>query len=392
MTIIGILDLVIGLFFIYFVFSVICSSIVEVIAQFMQWRSKELELWIKDNFKTQEPVTGQGEVTGEHASSDKSLGESLLQHYLIRGLSHRKKGADYIPANIFSSTFFDLVYNGFRKQESNSAPSETYNNESLRLAIQGNKLLSEELKRYLLQAINDTPDSLLPVKQRLEDWFNAGMDRLSGNYKNKIRTWTLLISFAVAIAANVDTIALSKYLKENSETTGRAIVEVARQATQDSLLYKEAQQTSARITSVATNSDSAQAIIDSTLIKIKRSKERSMALVQSLSETGLPLGWEQDGPRLKSILLKDSEKDSKADEDGSKKESTDSRDTTAQTLVPSNHPTPNQPTGYGWLLMKLLGITLSALALTVGAPFWFDIIKKLVDLRGSGNKPAGETK
>jgi hypothetical protein len=42
--------------------------------------------------------------------------------------------------------------------------------------------------------------------------------------------------------------------------------------------------------------------------------------------------------------------------------------------------------------MKLLGITLSALALTVGAPFWFDIIKKLVDLRGSGNKPAEDSR
>jgi hypothetical protein len=100
------------------------------------------------------------------------------------------------------------VYGGLRKQESNSTLAETYDGKSLKLALQGNKLLYKELKRYLLQAIDDTPGSLVSVKQRLEDWFNAGMDRLTDNYKKKIRFWTLLVAFAVAFAANVDTIAL----------------------------------------------------------------------------------------------------------------------------------------------------------------------------------------
>jgi len=39
------------------------------------------------------------------------------------------------------------------------------------------------------------------------------------------------------------------------------------------------------------------------------------------------------------------------------------------------------------IAMKLLGIVLSAGAAAQGAPFWFDILKKLVNIRGSGANP-----
>ena len=40
-----------------------------------------------------------------------------------------------------------------------------------------------------------------------------------------------------------------------------------------------------------------------------------------------------------------------------------------------------------WILKKTLGIFLTALALTLGAPFWFDVLSKLINLRGTGRKP-----
>lgn len=40
-----------------------------------------------------------------------------------------------------------------------------------------------------------------------------------------------------------------------------------------------------------------------------------------------------------------------------------------------------------WMLKKMLGIVLTALALTLGAPFWFDMLSKLINLRGTGRKP-----
>lgn len=43
------------------------------------------------------------------------------------------------------------------------------------------------------------------------------------------------------------------------------------------------------------------------------------------------------------------------------------------------------PTQWG---IKILGWLVTALAISLGAPFWFDLLKKLVNIRGSGNKPA----
>jgi hypothetical protein len=41
----------------------------------------------------------------------------------------------------------------------------------------------------------------------------------------------------------------------------------------------------------------------------------------------------------------------------------------------------------GWAV-KILGWIVTALAMSLGAPFWFDLLKKLVNIRASGNKPA----
>ncbi len=42
---------------------------------------------------------------------------------------------------------------------------------------------------------------------------------------------------------------------------------------------------------------------------------------------------------------------------------------------------------YDWLT-KILGYIVTALAISLGAPFWFDLLRKIVNLRQSGDKPA----
>jgi hypothetical protein len=40
-----------------------------------------------------------------------------------------------------------------------------------------------------------------------------------------------------------------------------------------------------------------------------------------------------------------------------------------------------------WWWWKLVGITLTALAISQGAPFWFDLLQKAVRLRLAGDAP-----
>lgn len=49
------------------------------------------------------------------------------------------------------------------------------------------------------------------------------------------------------------------------------------------------------------------------------------------------------------------------------------------------------PDGKGWV-SKVLGLAFTAVALSLGAPFWFDILNKAISLRGAGKRPSGEKK
>jgi hypothetical protein len=45
----------------------------------------------------------------------------------------------------------------------------------------------------------------------------------------------------------------------------------------------------------------------------------------------------------------------------------------------------------GWALYKLFGLIISIVAVSLGAPFWFDTLSKFMNLRSAGTPP-GETK
>lgn len=50
--------------------------------------------------------------------------------------------------------------------------------------------------------------------------------------------------------------------------------------------------------------------------------------------------------------------------------------------------------GWGWVmwaLSKLVGLLVTALAISLGAPFWFDMLSNFMNMRGSGVKPASTT-
>jgi hypothetical protein len=53
--------------------------------------------------------------------------------------------------------------------------------------------------------------------------------------------------------------------------------------------------------------------------------------------------------------------------------------------------TPDKNNPGFWWLFKILGILLTGLAVSLGAPFWFDTLGKLVSLRGAGPKPVSSS-
>lgn len=276
MGFLGILELVIGLVFIYFIMGLACSAVREILANLMSYRAKNLEAWLMATF-------------------DEKLGSGILKHKLIDGLTTVNKKASYYPSRVFVNALLDLV-------NSEDGKGETYTIESVKEKIEASDLLPSEFKRTLLQSISESKGELERFKNDLGNWFDQAMLRISGIYKKHTQKALLLISFVVVFIFNVDSIALSKYFHDNPAQR-KAMVE-----------------------------------------KIDRLVTDSFADMESYQ---LPLGWETEVfPRHKSSSGK---------------------------LI--------------WILSKISGLFLSTLLISIGAPFWYDVLNKLVRLRSAGALP-----
>lgn len=307
MSLFAILDLVIGLIFIYFLLSLACSAVQEIISSILRLRPKVLNQWIRDTF------------------SKGNIGEAILKHKLIDGLTAKGRMAAYIPSDKFSRVLLDIIHH---KQFGD----KPYTIDSLRQAIAATNLLDEDFKRSLLQSIAEASGEITKVRHEVQAWFDQAMERVSGTYKKKTQTIILCISLVLTGLLNADTIELARYLYENPAVR-ESIADRAEEIAHDST-YREAvnkiKQVQQDTLHPWQNADEAIASINKNVADLKSIKAE-------LDATKLPLGWE------------------------------------------------NKP---GSWVIKILGLLFTALAVSLGAPFWFDMLNKLVNLRSVGKKPA----
>jgi hypothetical protein len=170
------------------------------------------------------------------------------------------------------------------------------------------------------------------MRVNLEGWFNDGMDRFTGWYKR----WTRQICFGVAIVlvifANADTLMLANRLARDGALRD-AIVSAADSATQ-------------KIT--AAESPAQKLVLD--LDKIQTARQQ---LLEESERLNLPLGWID--PKVNG-----------------------KEDPFAFERIPY--------TAGGWV-WKAVGLFVSALAVSLGAPFWFDTLSSFMNVRGAGKVP-----
>jgi hypothetical protein len=292
----AILNLVIGLLFIYFLVALVCSTVQEIIANALNMRAENLEKWLKDTFR------------------ENNLGEKILNHRLVDGLTAAGRKASYIPSRVFSGVLLDLV-NGTDKP---------YTPESLLKALEDTDLLPADFKRKLAQIISETHGDLEFVKAEIEAWFNDAMLRITGTYKKNTQKIIIAISIGVVMALNIDTIRIVQYL------------------------YNHPAESAALADRVSENIESLDPELNppasdslTTEEKINVNLEELKMLKAQLEATQVPIGWQ----------------------------------------------TPDGVLSFGEVVNKVLGLLFSIVAGVVGAPFWFDILNKVVNLRSSGAKP-----
>ena len=325
MSFFDILDLVIGIIFIYFLLSLICSIVLEIISNLLSIRANDLRDWMFDTFNTKK-------------KNDKCLGEKVFDYFIVNGLSKADKKVSYIPSAIFAEAIFQIIVH-----EKTPDAIGPYTISELEKAIIDSELLDLQQKQTILQYIQNSrglPDTarLIKVKESFMEWFDNAMERLTGHYKRRSQIILLFIGLVITLLLNVDTIALSKFLYNNPQARTQ-LAEAAAQATKDTAFTAAVKRLSETKDTIVSKD------LKSEIDQISNQLSEIHALSDSLNHLNLPLGW----PTKKSGAI----------------------------LIPS---------GLN-LISKIAGLIITALALTLNANFWFDMLNKLVNLRAGGKKP-----
>jgi hypothetical protein len=393
-----ILDVAIGMAFVYLLLSMLCSAAAEVIAGLLNSRAKNLEKGIRSLFSDGVGPNGNAFV------------REIYEHGLIRGL-YRDKALDlvpvskkdptrkysfakddprkfsqinrgktdtgvggaglavtsstdtglvpdknsrklpsYIPARTFALALLDILNKTPQTQADQARQSDPQGGQtqpsgqtisptpptgsspspaidSIRSTING--LPSSSAKQALQSLLLSSENKLTTLETNLENWYNDAMDRAAGWYKRR-NQWVLLgFGLALAVLVNANSITLVRVLWVDKGVR-EATVENASK-------YLKDNSNAPTDSSMAEGKDA----LDQEKNYLDQLGKKIDLLRDTESKTLLPLGWKA-GPPWKD---------------------------------PSY-----SATKFG---TDLLGWILTAIALSLGAPFWFDLLNKFMVVRST---------
>jgi len=325
-----IIDLAVVLIFTYLLLSIISSTLYEVFLTIGRARSKMLKHALNNLF-----------FDDEWRNNTSKL---LLDSPTVKALKKSDKSFPaYVPASSFTNAIIGIIRN------QSTAPLTI---ESIRQKLNDEtSLIKGDARVALLNILDSTENDYNKFITGLENFYDDYMDRVSGWFKLKYQWVMVIISAIVTLTLNADSIAIAKRLWSNpSELVSTANL-VSTQV-EDFSLSEDNQFIVHKINGqtvsipLVYHIDTTAISADSALILLGEQKRTIQLLVESLNNSSILMGWQ------------------------SKKE-----------IVDTFQWKPN-------LAIKIAGWLITTLAIFIGAPTWFDIIIKLVNLRGTGKKPA----
>jgi len=290
-----VLDLAIGLAFIFFLLAVLTSALQELIAAFFGLRARTLEEGLRSMLGCE---------------SDRTVVASFYKHPLIdtlyrgtvgaddlgKGGLRRTKGPSYVSPRAFATFLIDTL-------------TPTDGAGSLKDLTASIETLPKPLQERLAPLVRAAGDDIDAFRRSVEAWYDDVMARVSGWYKRKTQLTLLVIGAGLVLALNANTLTIADQLWSD-EATRAAVVQQADQAASQ----PQGTDPRARLKTAADD-------------------------VESVVQLGAPLGWSGEAkPKW-------------------------SGGSWATTVG-------------GWLL--------TILAISLGAPFWFDALGRLSRLRSSG--------
>lgn len=260
------------------------------------------------------------------------LSEKIYGHALIQSLV-RKAGhwPSYIPSRTFALALLD---------HAQIAPRGNATLDEMRANVDKSTLpepVKQVLRALLIEAESDLRRGVsgyAKLQEGVEIWFNGSMDRVAGWYKRRAQYLNLGFAVLLVAATNLDSIDVVRALAK--DTTLRQAIAAQATAVAESprtvVLGDDVDDTSG-----------AHPVADTA--KAYRDLAHDISSIDGL---GIPMGWSREG-KLHSPL--------------------------------------GSTAAFWWWARKLLGLVLTALAASLGAPFWFDMLNKIVSIRSTGKAP-----
>lgn len=130
-------------------------------------------------------------------------------------LKDRRSLPSYIPARQFAAALIDLVARGDLggKPAVAGAGPGAISIYQLRAAVA--ELPNEKLRRAMTAALDHAGNDLAQAKANLEDWFDGTMDRVSGWYKRRTNLILFLLGLTAAATLNIDALTVMRRLSED---------------------------------------------------------------------------------------------------------------------------------------------------------------------------------
>jgi hypothetical protein len=216
--------------------------------------------------------------------------------------------------------------------------------------------IDEPRFRAALETILATARNLEDAQQKLENWFNDGMERVSEAFRRRLQYYSIAVALVLALLLNVDTIHLSRVLWEDADLR-QSVAAAAREFDQSPFVPQE---DSPSAPLPETDNDNGEEL--SALAEIGQEVEATGDTVQLLLDLQLPIGWQYSAITPEMVEA--------SSQLGLPDPLMSSRN--VWNLLPGNSP--------NWLtlwIQKLIGLAATTIAASQGAPFWFDLLNRL---------------
>ncbi|MBN1296056.1 hypothetical protein JXA80_04700 [bacterium] len=284
MDALALLDVIIGMAFIYAVMALACTALNEYVVNTLgRCRGRILMKGIRN-------------LLGN--DTDHSVLDLFYSHPLIRGLYAPGRMPSTIPPDSFARSILDCFIRSIDDDGKVVIDADTLPENVSACAAPVDKMI-----RHLLLT---TGGHYTKMITGLETWYNHATDRMIGWYKRRLQAFSLVFAVLLTIGMNVDSIALFTSLYSNPDA--REILATMAAKSDASSFFK-----------TGTNSD------------VVVNTDHLTNVTQQISTiAGLPISWRSE------------------------------RMTTVEVL-------------FGWLI--------TILAVSFGAPFWFDLLSRVMRLR-----------